>query len=219
MNAKSIDDLRIAVRERGDYRNERRFPNSAVNREIQAAFAEFYGIVESANEGYFDTTGLLSTIAGQDFVALPSGTWKVRAIDLLDGGRFVPMARAGVKDRNRYGGTLDKPRAYRLVARGADLLPTPNAIYTLRLTYTPAAPELDSTPREFYNGWEEYAIFGAMLRLGGTERNEAPTWQAALNATAERIRREAPERGAQEPEYLNLYDGGDCLDRPPDWSW
>ena len=218
---KNLDDIRTIVRNRGDFRNTVRFPNSVIDTEIQAAFDEFYAMVVEANEGYYDTSTTTPTVAAQAYVALPSGVWIVRAIDRLNGTEYDPLCRVGVKDRNRYGSTQSEPLAYRLTARGADLYPTPNAIYTLRITYTPVAPTLDSTQREFYNGWEEYAIFGALLRLGGTERNDAPLWQRMLDAAAARVRREAPDRGSSEPEYLNLFGEGDGADwdRPPTWSW
>lgn len=222
-NTKSGSDLISIVRFRGDYRNTVRFPNANLLTEIQAAFAEFYGLVVDANEGYADLDDTLTTTANVGYVALPDGAWRVRAIDRLDGTDYEPLMRVGIKDRNRYGTSTDRPTAFRLTARGADLYPTPNAVYTLRITYTPSAPTLDlDTQRTFYNGWEEYVVFGALLRLGGNEHNDAPIWQRALDATRERIQREAPERTASGPEYLNLFgdgDSGDDLDRHPNWSW
>lgn len=222
MTALALSDLITVVRNRGNLRNTVRFPDSVLTTEIQAAFGEFYGLVVRAHQGFYDTETTISTVAAQPYVALPTGTWAVRAVDLLDGGDYVSLVKVGIKDRNRYGSsTQDKPRAYRPSARGLELYPTPNAVYTLRLTYTPVAPTLDATQREFYNGWEEYAINGALIRLCGTQHADAALWIKVITATEARITAEANEHAVQGPELLQLYGEGDEMDwdRPVTWSW
>jgi hypothetical protein len=222
---KSLDDIRTIVRNRGDMRNTVRFPNSVIDPEIQAAFGEFYGLVVAANKGFYDTEATTPTVAAQPFAPLPAVTppvWVIRGVDLLDGGDYVPLGKFGIKDRNRFGtSTQGKPRMWRRTARGLDLLPTPNAIYTLRVVYTPSAPQLDATQREYYNGWEEYAIFGALIRLGGTEHNDASEWRQQIDRTAARVRTEASDAEADGPEHLNLFGEGDGADWdcPVTWSW
>ena len=219
---KVLSDIITVVRNRGDMRNTIRFPDSVLTTEIQAAFGEGYELMEQVNEGFFDTTATAPTVVAQAYIALPSGTWKTRAIDRLDGTEYVPVVRVGIKDRNRYGSQQGKPLAHRLTARGADLYPTPDAVYTLRFTYTPVAPTLDTTPREFYNGWEEYSIFGALVRLFQTQGRDESTWQKQLDRQRARILGAAPNRDAAGPEYLRLfeeYSDGDAFDFPPTWSW
>jgi hypothetical protein len=76
-------------------------------------------------------------------VALPSDSWRVRAIDLIDSaGCQIELDQVGIDQRNRYGTIVARPVAYRLTARGIDLYPTPDQAYTLRLLYTPSAPDL-----------------------------------------------------------------------------
>lgn len=222
----TLAQIITVVRNRGNLRNTVRWTDAILTAEIQAAFGEFYGLVAGAHQGFFDTDTTVPTIAAQPYVALPTGTWSIRAVDLLDGSRYVPLRKVGIKDRNRYGAPneTDKPLAYRPTARGIDLFPIPNAVYTLRITYTPVAPTLDSTPREFYNGWEEYAINGALIRLCGTQHTDASIWLKVIAATEARITKEASEHATQGPEYLNLFgdgDGDDAAnwDRPVDWSW
>jgi hypothetical protein len=206
----SLAQILAAVRYRGDFRDTIRHPNDSVTVEIQAAFAEFYELVASVNEGYWDTSATLSTVANQGYVALPADAWQVRGIDFYDGTNFRELAQIGISERNRYGSTTDEPRAYLLTARGADLFPTPNAVYTLRVTYTPSAPTL-SAARDFYNGWEEYVIFGALARLEMNEER-ANAWQAQLDRQAMRIKGGASHRRAQEPEYIPLRTGSGLSD-------
>jgi hypothetical protein len=220
----TLAQIITTIRNRGNLRNTVRFPDSVITPEAQAAFGELYGLIVQHHRGFFDTDTTVPTVAAQAYVALPTGTWSIRAVDLLDGTRYVPLVKVGIKDRNRYGSPSEtaQPVAYRRTARGIDLFPVPNAIYTLRITYTPVAPTLDSNARDYYNGWEEYVISGALIRLCGTQKTESSTWQKVIAATEARIINEASESTTQGPEYLNLYGDGDGIedwDRPVDWSW
>lgn len=208
--SKTLAELITILRFRGDLRNTVRFPDTNLGGELQAAFARGYAIVVKQNSGFFDTTANASTAAGTAFVALPVGPpvcWIVRAVDRLEGTDYVPVPRIGIKDRNRYGSTRGKPVAHRLTAQGIDLYPTPDAIYTLRVTYTPVAPTLDTTAREFYNSWEEYAISGALVRLYKNQGRDASIWERDLAAAELQIVEDAAQRDDSGPEYLNLHDG------------
>lgn len=217
MATKTLAQIRSIVRFRGDFRNTVRLPDSAIDVEIQAAFGEGYELVADVNEGYFDTTATLSTVASQGFVALPSNAWRVRALDRLDGEDFCALEQVGIKDRNRYGSSRDKPLAYRLTARGADLYPTPDAIYSLRLTHTPTAPTLGATPTEFYNGWEEYTVYGTLVRLALHDERDPGDWLRQLEMQRMRIKGAASQRQAAGPEYLVLHDLDEGYD--PDGRW
>lgn len=205
---KTLAELNAIVRFRGDFRNSIRFPDVNVNSEIQAAFGEFYELVADVNEGYWDTTGTALTTASTAFVALPADAWRVRAIDRFETPDYIELVQIGISDRNWFSATTDKPRAYRLTARGIDLYPTPDAIYTLRVTYTPTAPVL-SVAREYYNGWEEYVIYGALIRLAENEERDTSEWQNRVDRQAARIKGAASGRRQQEPERIPLCEGWD----------
>lgn len=213
---KTLAEIRSIVRFRGDFRNAIRFPDANVDTEIQAAFGEFYEIVVDANEGYYDTTGNVATTNGVGFVALPTTAWRVRGIDRLDGTDLIPLVRIGVNDRYRWTTGPGEPDAFRLTARGADLYPTPDAIYTLAVTYTPVAPTLGVTSREFYNGWEEYTIFGALIRLAGNERTDIGKWQEQCDRQRARVAAAASNRNSTMPECIPTYLG-DEYDRDQRW--
>ena len=209
-DVKTLSNLIALVRLRGDARNTVRFPDDYLQAEIQAAFAEGYELIESVHEGFFDQYDTVSTVAHQAFVPLPAGPpvcWIVRAVDVLVGTEYTPVPRIGIKDRLRYGNTEGRPCGHRLTARGLDLFPTPDQVYTLRILNTPAAPILDSSAREYYNSWEEYSVFGALVRLFLTQGRDASDWQKQLDRTAARMIKAASSRNESGPEYLNLREG------------
>lgn len=209
MSVLTLAQIRAIVRFRGDFRNTIRLPDANIDSEIQSSFGEFYELVADVNEGYWDTTTSLLTTASTAFVALPADAWRQRAMDRFDSPDFVPMMRVGISDRNRFGVTTGKPRGYRFTARGVDLYPTPDLIYTLRLTYTPRAPAIGSYSGEYYNSWEEYTIYGALIRLAENEERDTSEWQARCDRQAARVKAGASGRDSTEPERIPLCEGYD----------
>lgn len=205
MASKSLSDLRSIVRIRGDYENARRFSDASIDTEIQAAFAELYELIADTNEGYWDTSSTVSTVANQPYVALPVDTWRVREIDRLDGSEYVRLRRVEVNDSITLLTSTDEPVGYRLSARGAELYETPDAVYTLRVIYTPQAPTL-SAARDWYNGWEEYVVYGALMRLALREERSTGDWERQLAVQRERIVRGASHRTSSEPPRLTNHD-------------
>ncbi len=207
--------IRSTVRLRGDYETSGKFTDAYLDTEIQAAFAETYELIADVNEGWWDTSVTVVTVASTAFVALPADCWRVSGVDLLDGGSYTELRQVPTGERNRYDvSTLDEPQAYRLTARGVDLFPTPNAVYTLRITYTPMCPTLaETTLREFYNHWEEHVIAGALVRLAEREERPLSEPMAELARQAQRIIKGASRRRQAEPEYLVMreeWDPEDC---------
>lgn len=214
---KNLTDIISIVRFRGDFRNTVRFPDASITPEIQAAWGELYELIADTNEGYWDTDTQIATTTSQSYVELPSDSWRIRGIDRLDGSDYIGLAQVGISDRNRFSSSTDRPCAYRLSARGAELYPTPNAEYTLRLTYTPVVPALGLEQFSFFNDWQEFVVFGALVRLTLNEERDAGAWQQQFEIQRMRITRGASQRKAQEPEYLMLHDSGDDFGRDERW--
>jgi hypothetical protein len=203
--------IRGTIRFLGDFQNVRKFPDADLNREIQRKFDRFWAIVDECNEGWWDTEGTVTTVGGQAYIALPADAKTVKGVDRLDGTEYRPLAQVGISARNRYGSTRNDPVAYRLSARGLELLPTPNAAYTLRVIYTPKPATLDeSTPREWYEGWEDFIINGVIFEL--KEREGMPgagTFRAKMSDAEATLRASASRRRQAEPEYLVLREYDD----------
>lgn len=205
MAAFDLADLRQQIRFRGDYQNVRKFPNADIDNEIQRSFAELWELIANTHEGYWDTQIGAVTVANQAFIALPADCWRVQGIDRLDGSNYRELLQVNISERNRYGSTTDKPLAYRLTARGADVYPTPNAIYTMRVVYTPQAPTLaEGVDRDWFNGWEDYVIISTLLKLDEREQKPLQERMMRLEQIKQRIVSGATKRKQQEPEYLRL---------------
>jgi len=210
MSAITRATLRQTIRTRGDYTNTRKFTNDYLNTEIQTAFGHFWRIVDEAHQGWWDTEGTVTTTAGTAYVALPSTAKIVKAIDRLDGDQYQPLPQVGINDRNRFGTGNGKPVAHRLSARGIELYKTPDAVYTLRLIFTPKPPTLlETLAREWYDGWEDYVIEKVLFELDSREGKPLNDRLVKLEAAEKALRAASSQRRQQEPEYLALRELGD----------
>lgn len=215
----TLATLRSTVQQRGSYENTITFTPAYLNGEINAALAELYELVADSNEGYYDSEASAVTVANQRHVDLPADFWRLRAVDRLESGtdEYVELRQVGIGERNSFvvSGT---PVAYRVTTGGArgriQLYPKPDIVYSLRLVYTPTLTALasDGATFEFFNGWEEYVICSALLRIDQREERPLGDRAADLERIKQRIVRGVTQRRAAEPEYL--------LPRArPDWTW
>ena len=211
MTAKSRAEIRSQIRLRGEYTNVRRFTPEYLNTEIQTAFNRFWGIVEEAHQGWWDTEGTIATVASQAFIALPTDAKVIKGIDRLDGGDYEPLSQIGLEDRHRFGGSgTGKPIAYRLSARGVELYKTPSRAYTLRVFYTPKPPQLtENEQREWFDGWEDFVIEKVLYELDSREGKPMNDRETKLAAAEKALRSSANARRQQEPEYLALRELSD----------
>lgn len=202
MSQHSLATIISIIRFRGDMRSTIRFPDANLTTEVQAAWAELYQLIAETNQGYWDDIATGATTAAVAFVALPTGAWSVRKISRLDGTTYEPMDQIGIDDVDTFS-VSGRPIAFRPTARGVDLYPTPDAVYTLRFVYTPVAPTL-SAAREFYNGWEEFVIYGALVRLAANSERDITAWERQLEKSRYVITSGASQRKAQEPDYIPI---------------
>lgn len=207
MASVTLASILATVRVRGDFPSSPKFSDTNVGVEIQTAWAELHELIEECNEGYWDKEGTVPTVANQAYVALPADAWKVKGVDILDGTEYAELAQVAIGQRNRYGQTKDQPVAYRLSERGIELYPTPNAIYTLRVTYARVVTVLGSAVT-IPNDWHDFVIWSAILKLSTSEERPTGDYQNAIDRARARIVAGASGRKQAEPEYLPLCEVG-----------
>jgi hypothetical protein len=209
----TLASLRSLVRLRGDYLSSLTFDDDYLNLEIQAAWVELFELMDDVGEGWWDSQGTVSTTASVAYVAAPSTCKRVLGVDILEGGEYRELRQVATGARNRYGSSTGQPVAYRLSSRGIELFPTPAAVYTLRVTFSPICPALhESNGIELY-GLHEYIVTAALLRLDQREERPLGERLAELERQRQRVVKAASKRKQQEPEYLNLRMGdGEDMD-------
>lgn len=196
--------IRSLVRLRGDYLSSLTFTDAYLNLEIQAAWVELFELMDDVGEGWWDSQGTVSTSADTAYVAAPSTCKRVLGVDILEGGEYRELRQIGTGGRNKYGQSTGQPLAYRLSSRGIELFPTPNAVYTLRVTFSPICPALSEEDGIELYGLHEYIVTAALLRLDQREERPLGERLAELERQRQRVIKAASKRKQQEPEYLNL---------------
>lgn len=205
MTMLSRAEIRTMIRTRGGYTSTRRFTNDFLNTEIQTAFGNFWRIVDEAHQGWWDKEGNVTTAANVPFVAVPTDCKVVKGLDRVEGDDYIEMPQIGLDQRNRFGTTADKPLAFRLSARGFELYPKPNAVYTLRVTYSPKPPALsENTQYDYYDGWHVYVIESVLLVIDALIGKPLGDRQATVDAAEKALRASTTQRRQSEPEYLRL---------------
>lgn len=212
MATTTLSAIRSAVRERGDYPVSAKFTDDVLDVEIQYAWAELWSVVDLACQGFWDKDGTVATVANQAYVALPSDALAVRGVDILSGGEYQELDQIPIKERNRFGATTGQPVAFRLSSRGLELYPTPNAVYTIRVTYSPMVTAIAGSAVQMYNGWEDYVVWATVARLRA--REEAPLGDVAqwMERSKALVIESVSSRKSSGPEYLPLHE-----DIPEDW--
>jgi hypothetical protein len=209
MATATLAQIRSRTRFLGSFENSTKFTDALVNGEINAALAELYELLDDVHGGYFDTDTTTPTVASQAYVDLPAAFWRLRGVDILIGGKYHALEQVGIEQRNDFQSSSGQPVAYRTIAGGTRgriaLYPTPSAVYTLRIVYTPTYTPLsaDGDSFEYYNSYEDYVICGTLLRLDQREERPLGERQNELARIKDRIVKGASRRRSAEPQYLS----------------
>lgn len=200
----TLAELRTELRLRGDYEDSGVFTDATLTAWVNDAIAEVYELVDQACENYFVTETSLTTTANSDTVSLPATFYKLVGLDFLDGNIYRRLGAHDIQARTRYGTLAGQPRSYRLQGGALRLLPTPDAAYTLRLLYIPAAPKLSADGDTFdgINGFESLVVQKALLLCDMREERPLGDRMAIIQKLEDRVRTAVSARDAGEPHWL-----------------
>jgi hypothetical protein len=204
----TLTTVRGIVRKRGDFQRSKVYTDDYLDDEIQAAWSACHRVVEEVHEGFFDREGTVSTVASRAWVALPTDCRKVKGIDLLDGTEYRELRQLPIGARHQYGQATDEPDAYRLTERGVDLFPTPNAVYTLRVTYGRKVMPLSGAGVEVDEEWQDFVVWKAIVAIATSQERSTGEYERQMDRAEMAIRSGASGRRQQEPEYLILREYG-----------
>lgn len=206
----TLASLRSKVRRLGDYQNSGPMSDAFVDESINEALAELVDLVGDVFQDHFLTTATVATVAGTQTVNLPSDFYDLRALDRqVSTDQHVPLRRIQLLQATRYGGR-GTPRGYMLHGGASPgtirLFPIPDGVYTLRVTYDPLFTALaaDADSFNFRNGWEEYVLHAALLRLDMREEKPVGERMGMIEKAKARIIGSAAKRNSAEPEYLTM---------------
>jgi hypothetical protein len=144
----------------------------------------------------------------------------LKGVDILVGGKYEELDQIGITDRNSFQSSPGRPVAFRTATGGAAgrllLFPTPSAVETLRIVYTPAFTELsaDGDTVQGWNSWDDYIVYATLLRCMDREQTDPAPTERRLAQIGARIVKAASKRRSSAPQHLVIH--GYELD---DWDY
>ncbi len=202
----TLAELRTQVRNRADMARSQFISDSEFNTSINASIRELYDLLsQKFGEDYFATSTTISTVAGTDTYALPTGFYRLLGVDQrVANGEWVTLKPFMFSERNRFNTTVLRGvygadfMRYRIQGNSLILRPVPQQITTLQIWYQPQFTSLvlDGDTFDGYNGWEEFVIVDAVMKAKQKEESDVSVEMAQKQALIKRIEEAAGNRDA-----------------------
>lgn len=203
--AETLVNLRTRARRRADKENDPHIVDAELTAHINASYKELWDLLIAASADYFLTSTTFTLTGTTDTYALPSGLYKVRGVDWLNGA-YQPVPHFNFRDRNRR-----EARMYRVQGSSIQLIPLANAAGDYKLWYetAPTALSGDSdTISALVDMWDEYIVIDAGIKMLVKSESDTSALSAAKQEMVQRIATMVAARDTGEPETVTDV-----------WSW
>jgi hypothetical protein len=216
----TLAELREKARNRADMKNSKFVSDLELNDYINSSIAELHDIlVEAYNSDYFVESTTFFLVPGQASYDLPDDFYVLKGVDVrINNQEFLSLRPFNFNERNRFNelGVWDLAGItnvrYRLVGDKLRFMPTPSNAAEARLWYVPIAAKLvnDSDTFNALNGYDEYVIVDAAIKMMQKEESDVTVLLAQKQALEKRIRERANIRDSgSTPSISDIYADGD----------
>lgn len=216
----TLADLRTKSRQRANKEGSGFIQNPELNGYINDSATKLYDLLVGAyGNDYYAKSASITTIFNQELYDVPEDFYKLLGIDYILGPQqFLTLKPYQFNERNRFRiGTfwnairgVAGPR-YRLTVNKLSFLPVPDAGYNLELHYIPACPVMvdDTDTFDGINGWEEFIILDAAMKMLKKEETDTSDLQREFDAITLRINTMAENRDAGQSFRVTDVRGND----------
>lgn len=204
----ALSTLRAGTRKRADVAGATtRHTNAEIDGYINAAWDELYAFVAGTSEDYFSTLYSWNTVVGTSTYALPSDfNWLRDALAFYNGWK-TPLQRIEIADLADWYNASSWNQAgvgYVLLGQNIQLVPTPQAIYSVEMRYVPLPTDLvnPSDTVMCYSGWEEFIVWRAAATIIAIDGRDNSIQLAEAERQKQRILDEAHRRNLHQPRSI-----------------
>lgn len=205
-------EIKLRARQRADMVNSTFVTDGELGNFVNASACELYDIlIDSRGENYYVLSSSFSAVAGQKDYPLPTDFLKLLAVDLVSGENQIINVRAFQWQERNLSTTLaysgdDANIRYQLRGSNITLTPTPNGGAEFRLWYVPRCPALvaDGDSFDGINGWEEYIVIDAAIKMRIKE--ESPVQELMIEKQAIKTRIESASKARDSAEPAKVQD-------------
>lgn len=200
MAGDTLTNLQSRTRQRADRENDPHIADSELTRHINASYKELWDLLIATSADYFLASSTFTLSGTTSTSTLPSGCYKVRGVDYLDGGYYTAVPHFNLRDRNRR-----YTRLYRITGTVVRMLPEGNCAGDYRIWYEPGITALSSgsdTLDDAVTPWDEYIVIDAAIKCCVKSEEDASLLMAEKQAMVERIKTMADARDTGDPETI-----------------
>lgn len=198
----TLAQLRTRARQRADMENSGFVSDSELNAYVNASYAELYDLLVSKfGEDYFVASPhSITTTSNTEDYSLPGDFYKLLGVDFkLDSRNWASLKRFEFTERNLFASGVNpyiNIFRYRILGNSLRLTPMPEANETLRVWYVPLPTTLSSDSDSFsgINGFEEYVVIDAAIKMLNKEESDPSALMAEKAAIKLRIEQMAEAR-------------------------
>lgn len=208
--ATTLLSLKTQSRQRADQEDGYFIADSELTGYINASSSELYDILVGTFSDYY-TAEQLTTIAVDGYqIAIPSDFYKLRGLDRDNGGNWTTLRMFNFEDRNKFNNAFPYTSfaspgvRYRVFGQNILIEPRTSAPGDYRLYYIPAYTPMttDSDTFDGINGWEEYVVVDAAIKMMQKEESDPSVLISQKKALMDRIEAMASNRSAGDPEVI-----------------
>ncbi len=211
----TLAEIKQQVRDRTDQNNSEFIEDAELGRYINQSYKELYDLLVATFEDYYMKSPLEFTVAdNENTYDLPEDFYKLRGLDAaLSGGpqsEWQTVYPFNFGERNRNDRNINRTIygiitvSYRVIGDRLEILPSNRASGDYRLWYTPRATDLvaDTDVMDGVNGWEEYVIVDACIKVMQKEESDARMFMVQKEQLKTRIESMAMDRDSGSSEKI-----------------
>ena len=199
--------LRDRSRSRADMQSTGFITDAELNSYINASYAELYDLLVSkfGSDYFVAPVHNFSTSPNTDTYPLPDDFYKLLGVDYqIDSKKWISLKRFEFGERNlpqTWDVYSNQFTRYRVFGNNILLSPTPNGIQALRAWYIPLPDQLVSDSDSFsgINGYEEYVVIDAAIKMLTKEESDISALLVEKQAMKKRIEDMADSRDVAFP--------------------
>jgi hypothetical protein len=203
-------ELRTRSRQRADMVNSRFISDSELNYLINASVAELYDLlIANRDENYYIDSDTFTTSAGDSEYDLPADFYKLMGVDLVNGSSdSVTLKAFKWQERNRSITGVEELR-YQIRNNTLKFIPTPSSGKSIKVWYVPrpTALSLDADTFDGINGFEEYVIIDAAIKMRVKEESPVQELMLEKQMMEKRILKSCQGRDSTEPPRVIDVEG------------
>lgn len=219
----TLAEMIQSVRSRANIENQYAFiSDSEITGYLNYCLAELYErLCMAGGQEFFRKTASQTTNNTDDTYPLPGDFFRLTSVDAVFATNiYITCQPFMEEERNRYrwypGWQYNRPVYYRMLGNKIRFIPTPSGTFTVNINYYPIYKKLKGTydastgaitegsaSFDGVNGWEEEAIWRAVVYCKQKGEEDASFAQARVEEIAQRIAAMAATRDATGPERVH----------------